>query len=97
MLAFQKKLKRHWFAPPIYSKLGLVHGYTIVQFRIGRDGQLEELKVLRQVGHHSLQESSVNAIRSTFPFRPLPPDFPDPYLVVVLKMIYPDLRQMYRP
>ncbi len=95
MLEFQRKLKRHWYAPPAYYRLGLISGYTIVQFKIDRQGRLQDLKVLRQVGHHSLQESSVNAIESTFPFMPLPDDFPDPFLTVTMKMIYPNLRKWY--
>ncbi len=95
MLEFQRKLKRHWYAPPAYYRLGLIFGYTIVQFRIDRGGRLHDLKVLRQVGHHSLQEGSVSAIESTFPFLPLPEDFPGPYLTVTMKMIYPNLREYY--
>ncbi|NOX37438.1 MAG: hypothetical protein GXO78_07870 [Calditrichaeota bacterium] len=95
MLEFQRKLKRHWYAPPAYYRLGLIYGYTIVQFKIDRQGKLHDLRVLRQVGHHSLEESSVNAIESTFPFLPLPDDFPDPYLTVTMKMIYPNLRELY--
>ena len=92
MREFLKKLKRVWFAPPAYYQLGLIHGYTIVQFSITRDGQLKDLKVVRHTGHVSLEESSVNAVQSTFPFLPLPKNFPDPELKIKLKMIYPDLR-----
>ncbi len=92
MREFLKKLKRVWFAPPAYYQLGLIHGYTIVQFSITRDGQLKGLHVVRHAGHLSLEESSVNAVESTFPFLPLPADFPENELKVKLKMIYPDLR-----
>ncbi len=92
-LAFKKKLLRNWFAPPAYYKLGLIYGYTILRFKVNREGRIYDMKVLRQVGHHSLQESSVSAINSTFPFRKLPDDFPDPYLEVTIKMIYPNLRE----
>ncbi len=92
MREFLKKLKRVWFAPPAYYQLGLIHGYTIVQFSITRDGQLKGLTVVRHAGHVSLEESSVNAVESTFPFLPLPADFPENELKVKLKMIYPDLR-----
>ncbi len=92
MREFLKKLKRVWFAPPAYYQLGLIHGYTIVQFAITRDGQLRDLKVVRHTGHVSLEESSVNAVQSTFPFLPLPQNFPENELKVKLKMIYPDLR-----
>lgn len=92
-LAFKRKLNRVWFAPPAYYQLGLIHGYTIVRFKVSRDGQLFDFRVLRHVGHESLKESSINAIRASFPFMPLPDNFPDNYLEVTIKMVYPDLRQ----
>lgn len=92
-LAFKRKLNRVWFAPPAYWKLGLIHGYTIVRVRVERDGRMSHYQVLQQVGHESLQQSSVSALKSVFPFRALPDDFPEDYLEVTIKMVYPDLRQ----
>ncbi len=92
-LAFKRKLNRVWFAPPAYYQLGLIHGHTICRIKVARDGHLVDLKVLRHVGHESLEQSSVNALKSVFPFKPLPKDFPDEYLEISIKMIYPDLRQ----
>ncbi len=92
-LAFKRKLIRLWTAPPAYYPLGLIHGYTVVRFKVSREGEMYDFQVLRHVGHHSLEESSVNAIHSVFPFRPLPADFPDPYLEVTIRMVYPNLRQ----
>ncbi|GAB4369576.1 MAG: hypothetical protein Kow0042_11390 [Calditrichia bacterium] len=92
-LEFKRKLYRVWLTPPAYYQLGLIHGYTIVHFKVTREGQLRDLEVLRHVGHESLMESSVSAIESSFPLAPLPSDFPDEFLEVSIKMIYPDLRQ----
>jgi len=92
-LAFQRKLNRVWYAPPAYYELGLIYGYTIVRFKVSRNGNLSDLAVLQQVGHSSLQSSSVSAIEAVFPFQPLPENFPDPYLEVTIKMIYPNLRE----
>jgi hypothetical protein len=66
-LAFKRKLNRVWYAPPAYYELGLIHGHTILRFKISRSGQISELKVLRQVGHSSLEQSSVSAIDAVFP------------------------------
>ncbi len=93
-LAFKRKLLRVWMAPPAYYQLGLIHGYTIVRLKVDRQGNMTDLKVLQQVGHQSLQQSSVNALYATFPFKPLPEDFPDEYLEVTIKMVYPDLRRL---
>ncbi|GAB4339526.1 MAG: hypothetical protein Kow0037_24640 [Calditrichia bacterium] len=92
-LDFKRKLYRVWTTPPAYYKLGLIHGYTIVQFRVSREGKMLNFKVLRHVGHASLEESSVSAVKNSFPLKPLPADFPDEYLDVTLKLIYPNLRE----
>jgi outer membrane biosynthesis protein TonB len=95
-LAFKRKLNRVWYAPPAYYELGLIHGHTILRFTISRSGQISNLAVLRQVGHSSLEQSSVNAIEAVFPFLPLPDNFPDETLEVTVKMIYPNLREYSR-
>jgi len=95
-LAFKRKLQRVWYAPPAYYELGLIHGHTILRFKISRNGEISNLEVLRQVGHTSLEQSSVNAIEAVFPFLPLPNNFPDEYLEVTVKMIYPNLREYSR-
>jgi len=82
-----------WFAPPAYNRLGLIHGKTKIFFEISRDGKLLSLKVLEHSGHKSLEEASVASIRSTFPFLPLPPDFPDEKLGITATLYYPDLRK----
>ena len=92
-LEFKRKLNRVWYAPPAYYELGLIHGHTILRFKVSREGNISDLQVLRQVGHSSLEHSSVNAIEAVFPFRPLPSSFPDEYLEVTVKMIYPNLRE----
>ncbi|MBN2366630.1 MAG: hypothetical protein EH225_12045 [Calditrichaeota bacterium] len=94
-LKFKHKLNRVWYAPPAYYELGLISGHTILRFKVYRNGEMRDLQVLRQVGHQSLEQSSVSAIQAVFPFLPLPSNFPDEYLEVTLKMIYPDLREYY--
>jgi len=92
-LAFKRKLMRIWYAPPAYYQLGLISGYTIVRFKVSREGAMHDFRVLRHVGHASLEKSSVSAIQSMFPFLPLPDHFPDEYLEVTIRMVYPDLRE----
>jgi hypothetical protein len=92
-LAFKRKLNRVWYAPPAYSSLGLIHGHTILRFKISREGNIFDLEVLRHVGHSSLEQSSLSAINAVFPFLNLPDDFKEEYLEVTLKMIYPNLRE----
>ena len=91
-LAFKRKLNRMWFAPPAYF-MGLINGHTILRFKVYRNGTIADLEILRHVGHESLEQSSYGAIEAVFPFLPLPNNFPDEYLEVTVKLIYPDLRE----
>lgn len=90
--AMKNKLSRVWYPPSAYYMLGIIHGYTIIQYTISRDGRLLKWKVLRHEGHESLQVSSEEAIKAIFPFIPLPDDFPDQDLTITAKLYYPDLR-----
>lgn len=90
--SMKNKLERVWTVPPAYYRLGLVHGYTIILFTIDRGGNLIRMKVLKHSGHISLETSSTGAIKSLFPFLPLPDDFPDETLTITAKLYYPDLR-----
>ena len=92
-LDFKKKLYRVWTVPPAYSRLGIIYGYTIIWAKLNRKGEMIDYKVLKHEGHESLLESSVGAIRSSFPFKPLPSDFPDEFLEITFLLRYPNLRE----
>jgi outer membrane biosynthesis protein TonB len=91
--ALKRKLQSVWFAPAAYYRLGLIHGYTEIRFTISRDGKLTDYEVLNHIGHESLQQSSVNAITSVFPFKELPANFPEDNLTITARLIYPNLRE----
>lgn len=90
--AMKNKLYRVWFAPAAYYELGLIHGYTVIQYTIDRKGNIVEAKTLQHEGHESLKISSEEAVKALFPFMPLPENFPDETLTITAKLIYPDLR-----
>ena len=91
--AMKNKLQNVWVTPPAYNRLGLIHGYTVINYTIKRDGTLLQMKVLHHDGHESLEYSSVEAIKALFPFLPLPDDFPEETLTITAKLYYPDLRR----
>jgi len=94
--AMRNKLQHVWVTPPAYYQLALISGYTVIRYAIDRQGKLINYKVLKHVGHQSLEVSSVQAIESLFPFMPLPKDFPEEQLVITAKLIYPDIRRSRR-
>jgi len=97
---YVRKLKsKHsnvWFAPPAYSRLGIIHGSTKIIFEIARDGNLIRAKVIGHKGHESLEISSLASIKAIFPFLPLPKDFPEESLVITATLVYPDLKKLYK-
>jgi len=90
--ALKRKLYTVWFTPAAYHRLGLIHGQTIVEFSISREGKLLYYKVHDHQGHESLEKSSVNAITACFPFKKLPDHFPEESLTITARLIYPKLR-----
>ncbi len=92
--ALKRKLYQVWSPPVAYYYLGLIYGYTVIQFSISRDGRLLWYKVLEQNGHESLQQTSVNAIVALFPFKALPTNFPENQLTIIAKLIYPNPREV---
>ncbi len=88
LLDLKHRVKQHWIPPLAFTALGAIHGYTVVEFRIYPDGRMEAMDVIEQEGHKSLHRASGNAIKGAAPFRPLPDDFPEPYLDVRFGFYY---------
>lgn len=88
LLDLKRRIKQNWIPPIAFTALGAIHGYTWVKFRIYPDGHMEDLSIVETEGHDSLHRSSVNAIKGAAPFRPLPKDFPDPYLEITFGFYY---------
>lgn len=88
--ALRERVKQHWF-PPAAFYMGLVSGRVILRFKIMRDGSVRDLETLTRRNdraYESLVSSSLNAIRGSDPFPPLPSDFPDPFLEITATFFY---------
>lgn len=93
----RENVRRHWFPPPAF-RMGIVSGRVIVNFKIMPDGQLRDFKVLsyraeRDEAYSSLVRSSEFAIKGATPFKPLPTNFPDPFLEITATFFYRILGQ----
>jgi hypothetical protein len=89
---FKRDFMQNWFAPYAYY-MGMVHGWTLVEVEIARDGEMRILNLIDEEGHSSLRESSLAAFRAVAPFRPLPSHFPEETLILRIKLIYPQARR----
>jgi protein TonB len=59
-----------------------------VEFAIGRDGQLRNVRVSKSSGNAAYDQVAMRAIRDANPFPPLPADYPKSVLTVGLQFIY---------
>jgi outer membrane biosynthesis protein TonB len=84
----KQKIVQAWFPPYAFTALGLIYGHTKIRWRIYPDGRHERIRVVEQVGHESLENASLGAVRGAAPFEPLPPDFPEPYLEITFGFYY---------
>lgn len=85
---FKRDFLPNWRPPYAYTHLGVIDGLTVLKLVVQPDGTLSELDVMEEEGHESLHRASVAAMRATAPLAPLPSDFPDPELVLSVKLIY---------
>lgn len=93
-LALKEKFYRYVFVPSAYG-LGLIDGYTELWMKFDRAGNMVDYKLLKYVGHPTLKESTINAFVAASPIKPLPADFPDPYLELRVRVIYPNLKEYF--
>ena len=85
---------QHLFVPRAYS-MGLIEGYTEVYLKIRRDGTLAEHRLIQTAGHNTLKESTLNAFLSSAPWKALPEEFPDEFLELRVRVIYPNLKDFF--
>ncbi len=91
---FGLQLQERWFAPAAY-RFGVLKegGWALLEIEISKSGKVQRLRLLDEQGHPSLIRAAESALRSMNPIEPLPPDFPEPTLILRIRMIYPELRR----
>jgi outer membrane biosynthesis protein TonB len=85
--SFKRAFLPNWIPPYAYH-LGVIDGWTIVKLVVQPDGVVSGMEVVEKQGHASLHQASVAALRATAPLKPLPEHFPDPELVLTVKLHY---------
>ncbi len=58
--------------------------YTVILFKIFRNGQISEPQVVDSTGVRTMDLSAVRAIRNSTPFPPIPPEYEDEYMQIRL-------------
>jgi hypothetical protein len=87
---FGRKLMHRWVPPMAYS-IGLLKegGWGMFEMEISRSGELLRLTPLDANGHPSLAQAAEGALRNMPPIERLPANFPEPTLILRIRMIYP--------
>ncbi len=88
ILDMKKRLRENTFPPVAFTRFGMISGETVLTFRVWPDGHATDIEVVNYEGHKTLMETSVDAVKSAAPFRPLPDDFPEEYLELRWTFIY---------
>ena len=71
---FVAQIRRNWFVPyAIWS----MHGHVVLTFDVHADGSLTDLTVVRPSHVEAFTNSAFNALLSSNPTQPLPPEYPD--------------------
>jgi len=71
---FVAQVKRNWFIP--YAAMSL-RGHVVLTFNVHRDGRITDLTVLKPSAVEAFTNAAFNAILSSNPTQPLPPEYPD--------------------
>ena len=81
-----RKIKRNWEIPKL-AHYGL-KGRLVIRFFLMKDGRVEGLRILVSSGIPPYDNASLQAVRNSSPFRPIPPDFPNPREGVTITFLY---------
>jgi outer membrane biosynthesis protein TonB len=82
LIYLKKRIQSHIFPPAAFTRLGIIDGESKVRFRIYLDGHMEGPVVLDSRGSALLLKTSTQAVELSAPFKPLPEDFPEPFLEI---------------
>jgi hypothetical protein len=76
----RRRLRDHLYPPPAFYSMGAISGQVQLHFRLKRNGAVEGLETLGYKGHVALVQTSLNSVKASNPFKPLPQDFPEEFL-----------------
>ncbi len=82
---FVEQVKRNWFVP---QAAWLLRGWVVLQFNIQKDGRISNLSIVRPSEVVAFNNAAANAIRTSNPTEPLPPEYPAPEAVFTVTFYY---------
>jgi len=88
-------IEQNWEYPELALRYGL-QGRLSLEFAIGANGQLEQLRIIRSSGSQLLDDEALRAIRAAAPFPPIPSWIKGGPVMISASMEYNDNRLNYR-
>ena len=82
---FVSQVRRNWFVP---LSAMTFRGHVVLQFNIHRDGRITDVTVAQPSDIESFNRAAVNAITSSNPTEPLPPEYPDDKALFTVTFYY---------
>ena len=89
---FVAQVKRNWFVP---QAAWLLRGWVVLQFNIHKDGRISDLSIVRPSEVVAFNNAAANAIRTSNPTEPLPPEYPAPEAFFTVTFYYNESPPLY--
>lgn len=87
---FVAQVRRNWFIP--YAAMSM-RGHVIITFNVHKDGRITDLTVLKPSGIEAFTNAAFNALLSSNPTQPLPPEYPDDKAFFTVTFYYNEVPQ----
>ena len=88
LLYMKRRIREHLYPPTAFVQMGAISGDVTISFVLHRNGTVSQLKFVGNHGHNSFIDPSLNSVKASDPFKPLPETFPDPYLELTWTFVY---------
>jgi TonB family protein len=87
---FLAQVKRNWYIP---EAARLLRGRVSIRFHVHRDGRLVDLEVVRPSSVEQFTAAAYNALKLSNPTLPLPVEYPDETIEIVVTFLYNEDRR----
>ena len=82
---FVAQVKRNWFVPQAAM---IMKGHVVITFNIHRNGAITDIEVKKPSSIESFNRAAVNALMSSNPTQPLPPEYPSDSAFLTVTFLY---------
>ena len=86
---FLAQVKRNWYIP---EAARLLRGRVSIRFIVHRDGRLEAIEIIRPSTVDQFNAAAENALRLSNPTLPLPVEYPDETIEIIVTFLYNEER-----